>query len=154
MMLEPRRDVSLAVVDESGKPVRGASIRATGRSWREALVADEQGKVRLRGVPAGSLRVEVRRPGVLGSFEAELEAGKEELELELPAPPLLTGSFRDAASGDLVAGVTPKDNGMDCFVGIVPPEGNTVHVPKGGTEWAFNVGDKTYHEVLIELKNT
>jgi hypothetical protein len=57
-------------------------------------------------------------------------------------------------SGDLVAGVPPKTSPMDFFVGVVPPEGNTVAVPKGGTEWALNVGRKTYHEVLIELKNT
>ncbi|MCG8590816.1 MAG: hypothetical protein MJE66_16110 [Proteobacteria bacterium] len=57
-------------------------------------------------------------------------------------------------SGDLVAGVTPKDSPMDPFVGKIPPEGNTVPVPKGGVEWAFNVGEKTYHEFLIELKNT
>ena len=57
-------------------------------------------------------------------------------------------------SGDLVAGVPPKDSPMDFFVGKVPPEGNTVRVPKGGTEWAFNVGKKTYHEILIELKKS
>ncbi|MDX1648956.1 MAG: hypothetical protein R3263_03800, partial [Myxococcota bacterium] len=55
-------------------------------------------------------------------------------------------------SGDLVAGIPPKDSGMDPFVGKVPPEGNTVPVPKGGTEWALNVGEKTYHEILIERK--
>jgi redox-sensitive bicupin YhaK (pirin superfamily) len=57
-------------------------------------------------------------------------------------------------SGDLVAGIPPKDFPMDPFVGKVPPEGNTVGVPKGGTEWALNVGKKTYHEILIELKTT
>jgi redox-sensitive bicupin YhaK (pirin superfamily) len=57
-------------------------------------------------------------------------------------------------SGDLVAGVPPKDGPMDFFVGRVPPQGNTVRVPKGGTEWALNVGTKTYHEILIELKST
>ena len=36
----------------------------------------------------------------------------------------------------------------------VPPNGNTVRVPKGGSEWALNVGDQTYHEDLIELKKT
>jgi len=55
-------------------------------------------------------------------------------------------------SGDLVAVVTPKDFPVDSFVGIVPPEGNTVPVPKGGKEWAYNVGTKTYHEFLVELK--
>ena len=57
-------------------------------------------------------------------------------------------------SGDLVAGIPPKSTGMDAFVGKVPPQGNTVRVPKGGTEWALNVGKKTYHEILIELKKS
>jgi len=57
-------------------------------------------------------------------------------------------------SGDLVAGIPPKDSPMDMFIGVIPPQGNTVMVPKGGTEWALNVGEKTYHEVLIELKKT
>lgn len=57
-------------------------------------------------------------------------------------------------SGDLVAGVPPKGSPMDFFVGKVPAQGNTVRVPKGGVEWAVNVGQKTYHEILIELKKT
>ena len=57
-------------------------------------------------------------------------------------------------SGDLVAGIPPKGGPIDPFVGKIPPQGNTVRVPKGGTEWALNVGEKTYHEILIELKNT
>lgn len=57
-------------------------------------------------------------------------------------------------SGDLVAGVPPKGSPMDPFVGKVPEAGNTVRVPKGGVEWALNVGRKTYHEILIELKKT
>lgn len=57
-------------------------------------------------------------------------------------------------SGDLVAGIPPKESGMDFFVGKIPPNGNTVRVPKGGTEWALNVGNRRYHEILIELKKT
>ena len=57
-------------------------------------------------------------------------------------------------SGDLVAGIPPKGAPIDPFVGKIPPQGNTVRVPKGGTEWALNVGEKTYHEILIELKNS
>lgn len=57
-------------------------------------------------------------------------------------------------SGDLVAGVMPEGGPMDWFVGKVPPQGNTVRVPKGNTEWAFNVGSKRYHEVLVELKKS
>ena len=56
--------------------------------------------------------------------------------------------------GDLVAGITPKGHPVDPFVGIIPPQGNTVPVPKGNTEWALNVGKKTYREILIELKGT
>ena len=57
-------------------------------------------------------------------------------------------------SGDQVAGIMPKGAPMDFFVGAIPPGGNTVRVPKGGTEWALNVGKKRYHEILIELKKT
>jgi hypothetical protein len=42
----------------------------------------------------------------------------------------------------------------DPFIGKIPPQGNTVRVPKGGTEWALNVGKQTYREILIELKKT
>ena len=57
-------------------------------------------------------------------------------------------------SGDLVAGVPPKGGPMDFFVGRIPPNGNTVRVPKGNTEWAVNIGEKRYHEVLVELKRS
>jgi len=57
-------------------------------------------------------------------------------------------------SGDLVAGVPQKGAAMKPFVGIVPEAGNTVGIPKGATEWAWNVGEKTYHEVLVELKDS
>jgi hypothetical protein len=57
-------------------------------------------------------------------------------------------------SGDQVAGIPPKGHPMEPFVGVIPPEGNTVGVPKGGTEWALNVGKKPYYEILVELKNT
>jgi hypothetical protein len=56
--------------------------------------------------------------------------------------------------GDLVAGVTPKGSPVDSFVGIVPEEGNTVAIPKGATEWAYNVGEKVYREVIVELKES
>ena len=53
-------------------------------------------------------------------------------------------------SGDLIAGVRPDSFG----VWHVPKEGNTIPHPKGETEWAFNVGETTYREILIELKDT
>ncbi|MFK7898062.1 MAG: hypothetical protein AB8G23_19685 [Myxococcota bacterium] len=57
------------------------------------------------------------------------------------------------SEGDYVAGVVPEDIG-ESFVGKVPEAGNTVSLPKGALEWAYNVGEKTYREILIELKNT
>ncbi|NRA07254.1 MAG: hypothetical protein HRU02_03785 [Myxococcales bacterium] len=57
-------------------------------------------------------------------------------------------------SGDLVAGIPPKGEGVEPFAVRIPPEGNTIQIPKGGTEWAFNAGEKVYHEVLIELKKS
>ena len=58
-------------------------------------------------------------------------------------------------SGDLVAGVMPEGSPLgDWFVGKIPEIGNTVRVPKGNTEWAYNVGEKHYHEVLVELKKS
>jgi len=56
--------------------------------------------------------------------------------------------------GDYVAGVCPRSTGIASFVGKVPEAGNTVSIPKGATEWAYNVGEKTYREVIVELKNT
>jgi hypothetical protein len=43
---------------------------------------------------------------------------------------------------------------VDPFIGVIPEGGNTVPVRKGGTEWAVNIGQETYSEILIELKNT
>jgi len=54
--------------------------------------------------------------------------------------------------GDVVAGVPPKETGLDPFVAVLPPEGNTVAIRKGGVEWAVNVGDRTFREILIERK--
>ena len=56
--------------------------------------------------------------------------------------------------GDYVAGVSPPGSGVRSFVGKVPEAGNTVSIPKGATEWAYNVGEKTYREVIVELKDS
>ena len=53
-------------------------------------------------------------------------------------------------SGDRVAGVS-KDSFQ---VFGIPETGNTVGVAHGSTEWALNVGQKTYREILFELKDT
>lgn len=56
--------------------------------------------------------------------------------------------------GDFVAGVTGPGAEVPSFVGKVPAAGNTVSIPKGGFEWAYNVGDETYREVIVEIKNS
>ena len=56
--------------------------------------------------------------------------------------------------GDFVAGVAGPKEDIPPFVGKVPDIGNTVSIPKGATEWAYNVGEKTYREVIVELKNS
>jgi hypothetical protein len=56
--------------------------------------------------------------------------------------------------GDYVAGVSPKGTGVNSFVGKVPEAGNTVSIRKGGTEWAYNVGEKTYREFIVEMKKS
>jgi hypothetical protein len=56
--------------------------------------------------------------------------------------------------GDLVAGIPPKSTGIEPFLAKIPEAGNTVRIPKGGLEWAFNVGEKTYREVLVEYKDS
>ena len=56
--------------------------------------------------------------------------------------------------GDYVAGVTPPGSAVESFVGKVPEAGNTVAIPKGGLEWAYNVGNETYREFIVELKQT
>ena len=56
------------------------------------------------------------------------------------------------SEGDFVASVSPKGSDVPSFVGKIPEDGNTVSIPKGATEWAYNVGEKTYREILVELK--
>ena len=56
--------------------------------------------------------------------------------------------------GDYVAGVSGPNQEGASFVGKVPAAGNTVSIGKGAIEWAYNVGDKTYREVIVEIKNS
>ncbi len=53
--------------------------------------------------------------------------------------------------GDLVAAVHPKQTEREDYVAKLPPGGHTARLRKGGMEWAVNVGDEPYHEILIEL---
>ncbi len=55
--------------------------------------------------------------------------------------------------GDLIAGVPPKGSGIEPYAAQLPPGGTTVSIPKGETEWAINVGEDTFYEILIELKD-
>ena len=57
--------------------------------------------------------------------------------------------------GDTIAGIPEPDTGghyKDYIEGKVEP-GTAVFIERGGIETARNVGDKPYHEILIELKD-
>jgi hypothetical protein len=57
-------------------------------------------------------------------------------------------------AGDRIAGIPePDTNGpyRDYIEADVFP-GNAIYVEKGGIETAKNVGERRYHEILIELK--
>lgn len=56
--------------------------------------------------------------------------------------------------GDLVAGIPPKDSGVAPFMVPIPEGGNIAMVPGGATEWAYNVGEKAYREIIVEMKNS
>jgi quercetin dioxygenase-like cupin family protein len=56
--------------------------------------------------------------------------------------------------GDYVAGVCLEDSPIESFVGKVPEAGNTVSIPKGNVEWAYNVGDETYRDLIVEIKDS
>ena len=162
----------LAASDQRPELVVTLPDRRRGRGRREQAspVADK----------AAALGIEVLKSGNVNEGEdlgRILEVGgewasicafgqliKEPLLTELPmlnVHPSLLPRWRGAApveraimEGDEVAGVTPKGSPVDSFVGLVPKDGNTVAIPKGGVEWAWNVGKKTYREILIELKNS
>ena len=55
--------------------------------------------------------------------------------------------------GDEIAGIPPKEAGLEPYAAKLPPGGTTVSVKKGDTEWAFNSGEQTFYEILIELKD-
>ena len=58
------------------------------------------------------------------------------------------------SAGDRIAGMMPQGDGFTSYVVGLPEAGNTVGVKKGTTEWAVNVGEQTYREILVELKQT
>ena len=54
-------------------------------------------------------------------------------------------------AGDRVVGVPKPESGQDVLDGSVKA-GRARFVPKGGEEWALNVGNERYREILIEIK--
>jgi hypothetical protein len=54
-------------------------------------------------------------------------------------------------AGDRVVGIPKPESGQDVLDGPVKA-GRARFVPKGGEEWALNVGNEPYREILIELK--
>jgi hypothetical protein len=56
-------------------------------------------------------------------------------------------------SGDRIAGVPPRESGAEPYVADLPPGGSAVFVKGGDTEWALNVGEQTFYEIVVELKD-
>jgi hypothetical protein len=56
-------------------------------------------------------------------------------------------------SGDRIAAVPPRQRGSEPYVADLPPGGTAVFVKGGGTEWAVNVGQQAFHEIVVELKD-
>ena len=56
------------------------------------------------------------------------------------------------SEGDKIAAVMPHGDMGGMYAATIPEGGNTVAIKKGVTEWAVNIGKKTYREILIELK--
>lgn len=52
--------------------------------------------------------------------------------------------------GDLVAGIPAPGSGGELQVAQVQ-NGSTFFIPRGGSEWAVNIGKSRYREILIEL---
>ncbi len=52
--------------------------------------------------------------------------------------------------GDLIAGIPAPGSGGELLVAQVQ-SGSAFFVPRGGSEWAVNIGKGRYHEILIEL---
>ena len=53
--------------------------------------------------------------------------------------------------GDRVVGVPAPESGQEILDGPIKV-GRARFIPKGGEEWALNVGEAAYREILIELK--
>lgn len=51
--------------------------------------------------------------------------------------------------GDRIAAVSP-DPTHEPIIADIPEGGLTVQLPAGATEWAFNIGERTYRETIIE----
>jgi iron complex outermembrane receptor protein len=76
------------VVDDSGRPVAGADVRATGPVTR-TITTDPSGSFRFTRLPAGSYRLEVDALGYAGRpLEARVGPGSEAVTLRVDASPL------------------------------------------------------------------
>lgn len=64
LVLDAGGTIEGAVVDENGKPVSGADIRAVGKTWgfwRNQAMSKDDGSFEVEGVPPGEVRVEASR---------------------------------------------------------------------------------------------
>lgn len=138
----PCAEVTACVVDADDRPVSGAAV-AFGRSVREPLFAattGADGRVQLRGLPAGDFRLRIERGDGVPSWTSVAVAGLgagERRDL---------GTVRLPALGELHARLTGTDGGPidgadlilvdgDGGERIVPAVGSTTPLPAGTYRW-------------------
>ena len=129
--LDRGRTLAVAITDEAGEPIDGASVRALevhdGRvrgarasDARDHPSADEHGRARVGGLDAGSWVVEASAPGFVRARSAVIElrsdedADPPEVAIVLWRGTTLRGSVRDSAGA-------PVADGSVALIGSGPP---------------------------------
>ena len=54
--------------------------------------------------------------------------------------------------GDMIGGVSPASEDTPPFAMALPPGGATVGIERGALEWSVNVGQESFYEIVVELK--
>jgi hypothetical protein len=139
IVLEPVRSLAGRIVDDAGRPVAGAEVRAFSSAAPLQAVAatfsDAGGGFRLSGLPSGhGFRVEARREGY-GAARREMPAAPgsapAELVLVLRSGRIAFGSVRDPAGRPVRAArvlLVPED-GAEGLPAVVSDASGVFHLP-------------------------
>jgi beta-lactamase regulating signal transducer with metallopeptidase domain/uncharacterized GH25 family protein len=104
IQLKPGKMVEGRVIDENGKPVKGASVSA--RRWREKdnrlhleTKSDAEGNFRLSDVPVDDVEYDIGKDGYLMLEHFPMSPGHDKYSVTLKAPLKIIGSVVDAETG-------------------------------------------------------